>query len=131
MAFPNTSSPVNVLLFARSVEEAAKMVMSVEPSKATPLMFFVAASLVAVPALPPIDTVVVDVHVGMPFRYARMFPPVPAVVVASAPVPLPYRMPPAWMLAQPVPPFPTASCVPDQLPLLTVLRVASEPRPGT
>ena len=48
--------------------------------------------------VPPLDTasvpemfasVVVATHVGIPFRYARTYPPVPAVVVASAEVPLP------------------------------------------
>ena len=38
--------------------------------------------------------VVVATHVGTPFRYASTYPAVPAVVVAIAPVPLPYGIEP-------------------------------------
>ena len=63
--------PENVLAFERRVEEAAVIVMSPEPSNATVLMFFVAASFVAVPAFPVtlIDTaeeVAIDAKVLAP-----------------------------------------------------------------
>lgn len=57
----------------------------------------------------PEENVVVLVHAGMPFKRARMFPAVPAVVVARALVPLPYGMAPDWIEAQPVPPEETGS----------------------
>ena len=60
----------------------------------------------ATPSVPEIVESVVDaVHVGIPLRYARMYPAVPVVVVESAPVPLPYGIALAAMLAHPVPPF--------------------------
>jgi len=55
----------------------------------------------------PEEKVVVDVHVGTPFRRARMFPAVPAEVVERADEPLPYGMAPDWIADQPVPPFAT------------------------
>src|SRR3989344_6114521 len=50
-ALPKMLSPVNVLLFARSVEEAAVMVMSAEPLKEVPLMLRAVARTVAAPAV--------------------------------------------------------------------------------
>src|SRR3989344_2277988 len=50
-ALPKTLSPVNVLLFARSVEEAAVMVMSALPLKEVPLMLRAVARTVAAPAV--------------------------------------------------------------------------------
>lgn len=51
--------PEKVLLLARSVEEAAVMVMSAEPLKAVPLMFLEVCRMVAVPALPEIEPEIV------------------------------------------------------------------------
>lgn len=51
--------PEKVLLLARRVEEAAVMVMSCEPLKAVPLMFLEVSRMVAVPALPEIEPVIV------------------------------------------------------------------------
>ena len=68
-----------------------------------------------------------------------MFPiTVPPRVKAGVVVPV-YGLPEALVRKKeeveaevsPVPPFPTASGVPDQLALLTVLKVAREPRPET
>src|SRR3990167_7296784 len=50
-ALENVLSPVNVLLFARSVEEAAVMVIFAEPSKEVPLMLRAVARTVAAPAV--------------------------------------------------------------------------------
>lgn len=52
----------------------------------------------------PLLILEVAVHVGIPLRYARTYPAVPAVVVASAPVPLPYGIALACIADQPVPP---------------------------
>jgi hypothetical protein len=52
LAEANCWSAVQVFAFERSVEDAALIVMSAEPSNATPFMFRAAASLVAVEALP-------------------------------------------------------------------------------
>lgn len=60
---------------------------------------------VTVPALPPIETVDVEIHVGMPSLHPSSCPPVPCVVVASAPVPFPYSNEFACTFAHPVPPF--------------------------
>ena len=57
---------VKVLLSERIVEEAAVIVMFVEPSKATPLMVLVAANLVAVPALPLILPLMSEENVLLP-----------------------------------------------------------------
>ena len=70
-ALLNVLLPLQVLVLERRVEEAAVIVMSPEPSNATVLMFFVAASLVAVAALPVmlIDTaeeVAIDAKVLAP-----------------------------------------------------------------
>ena len=54
-----------------------------------------------------VASVVVAVQVGIPFKSASTWPPVPAEVVASADDPLPYRMEPDCIAAQPVPPFET------------------------
>ena len=70
MMFEKMFVPENVLLSPRSVEEAAVTVMSVEPSKGMPLMFLVAASLVAVPALPPMFMVEVAVEYHVPLESA-------------------------------------------------------------
>lgn len=51
--------PEKVLLLARRVEEAAVIVMSAEPLKAVPLMFLEVWRMVAVPALPVIEPVIV------------------------------------------------------------------------
>ena len=57
----------------------------------------------------PEEKVVEATQVGVvPFN-ARTKPEVPAVVVATAPVPLPYGMLPACSAAQPVPPLDTAT----------------------
>jgi hypothetical protein len=52
MRLENTLLPLNVLLLASKVEEAAKMVMSAEPLKETLLMLRPVCKVVAVPALP-------------------------------------------------------------------------------
>jgi hypothetical protein len=54
----NLLVPEKRLASPRSVEEAALMVMAAEPSKLTPLIARVVASLVAVPALPEIEPVI-------------------------------------------------------------------------
>ena len=51
--------------------------------------------------------VVVEVQVGIPERSASTCPAVPAVVVASADAPLPYRTAPEVNVDQPEPPFAT------------------------
>ena len=51
--------PENVLLLAKSVEEAAVMVMSAEPLKDTPLIARAVWRVVAVPALPETLPVIV------------------------------------------------------------------------
>ena len=61
-------SPLKVLVLARRVEEAALIVMSPEPLKETPLMFLAVSNSVAVPALPPMFNVEVEVK-------ARAVPP--------------------------------------------------------
>ncbi len=53
--------PEKVLLLARSVEEAAVIVISAEPLKAVPLMFLEVWRMVAVPALPVTEPVIVPV----------------------------------------------------------------------
>jgi len=67
----------------------------------------------------PEEKVVVAVHVGTPFKRARMFPAVPAVVVERAEEPLPYGITPVAMLAQPVPPFATGRIPVTSLARLT------------
>ena len=57
--FPNVLVPEKMLLLARSVEEAAKIVMSAVPLKETPLMLRPVWSWVAEPALPEIEPVIV------------------------------------------------------------------------
>jgi hypothetical protein len=52
-------APVKVLLFERSVEEAAVIVMSAEPSKEMPLMFLAVSRIVAVPAFPETEPVMI------------------------------------------------------------------------
>jgi hypothetical protein len=61
-----TLLPLKVLLFARSVEEAAKIVMSPVPLKETPLMRRPVWSAVAVPAFPPMESVEVLSAVTFP-----------------------------------------------------------------
>ena len=51
------------------MEEAAKMVMSCEPLKATPLMFLVVWRIVAVPALPETEPVMVLSKVLLPVKW--------------------------------------------------------------
>ncbi len=58
--------PVKVLLLARSVEDAAVMVMFVVPSKEVPLMVRGVWSAVAVPALPELEPVIVEENVLLP-----------------------------------------------------------------
>ena len=60
---------------------------------------------------------VVAVHEGTPFKKARVFPAVPAGVVASAEDPFPYGMTPAAIAAQPVPPFPM-----ERIPVMSEAR---------
>ena len=50
--------PLQVLLFASRVEEAALIVIAALPSKETLLMLTGVANLVAVPALPEIEPVI-------------------------------------------------------------------------
>ena len=66
VASPNVFSPVQVLLFARRVEEAAVMVMSPVPSKLTPFMFLPVSSAVAVPAFPDMSPVMMFEKVLLP-----------------------------------------------------------------
>ena len=73
------------------------------------------------------EKVVVAVHVGMPLRYARTLPAVPAVVVARALAPLPFGIAPAEMLAQPVPPYGTPIVEAFQMPEVRVPTVARFP----
>jgi hypothetical protein len=82
-AFPETEPvmvllkvlvPLQVLVSARRVEEAAKIEMSVEPLNATPLIVREVWRVVAVFALPPIERVVVETKVLAPFTKARMVP---------------------------------------------------------
>src|SRR5690348_2692689 len=85
-------APVKVLLSAKSVEEAALIVMSVEPLKPTPFMFLVVWRIVAVPALP--ETLPVTLPVKLPVPLVKKRFVVEAVVakklvvVAEVPVPL-------------------------------------------
>ena len=66
----------------------------------------------ATPSVPPIvESVLVAVHVGTPFKRARTCPAVPALVVAKALLPVPYRSVPLCTAAQPVPPWATESAV--------------------
>ena len=60
--------PVKVLLLARSVEDAAVIVMSPVPLKETPLMRRPAWSAVAVPALPLTEPVIVEEKVLEPLK---------------------------------------------------------------
>jgi hypothetical protein len=66
MVFEKVLVPLKVLLFARSVDEAAVMVMSCEPLKAVPLMFLEVWRRVAVPAFPVIEPVMVLATVRAP-----------------------------------------------------------------
>lgn len=59
MVFEKVLLPEKVLLLARRVDEAAVIVMSAEPLKAVPLMFLEVSRMVAVPALPEIEPVMV------------------------------------------------------------------------
>ena len=56
----NVFVPLQVLLLARRVEEAAVTVMFPEPSKEVPFIVTGEASFVAVPALPPMLSVEVE-----------------------------------------------------------------------
>jgi hypothetical protein len=72
MVLLNVLVPEKVLLFARSVEEAAVMVMSVEPLNAVPLMLREFWRRVAVPALPPMLSEEVETaYVVPPFAPTR------------------------------------------------------------
>ena len=71
------------------VPAAAVTVMSDEPSNATPLMFFVAANLVAVAALPV--TFPVKFPVTLPVRFPVTFPVKFAVIVPAVKFPLASR----------------------------------------
>ena len=65
--------PLHVLEFPRSVVEA--IVMSAEPLKETPLMRRAFCRVVAVPALPPMFSVDVEMNDGVPVEpvaFARM-----------------------------------------------------------
>ena len=67
-------APEKVLLLAKSVDEAAKIVMSAEPLNDTPLMRRAVWSVVAVEALPEIEPLMVEVKVFEPekvFEFAR------------------------------------------------------------
>src|SRR5262249_34797863 len=70
----------------------------------------------------------VAVHVGTPLRYASPYPGVPAVVVLSAPPPLPKSTAPAATFAHPVPPFATG-----KIPVTSLARFTSvaETAPAT
>lgn len=60
------AAPVPPLLKVRALGVFAVMVISAEPLKLTPLMFLAVASVVAVPALPVIDPVIVLLKVFAP-----------------------------------------------------------------
>ena len=64
-----------------------------------------------------VESVVVATHCGMPSRYARTKPGVPAEVVARLPALLPKRMAPELMVAQPVPPLATG-----RMPVTSLVR---------
>ncbi len=81
------------------VERPAKEIAGVVPPDET--IGHVPVTLVTVPAVD------VETHDGTPFLRESTCPFVPAVVVPSLPVPLPYRTVFAVMLAQPVPPWAT------------------------
>ena len=85
-----------------------------------PAILEVTPVLVTLPAVyaRPVEKVVVAAHVGTPFRYASTDPPVPAVVVASAPLPFPYGTAPAATAAHPVPPFGTG-----RMPVTSLVRL--------
>ncbi len=74
----------------------------------------------------PDEKVVVAVQVGTPETSARTWPLVPAEVVATAPVPFPYKSAPDWSAAQPVPPFATPS-TPEMSDVSETSEVAIEP----
>ena len=71
-AVVNVLVPLHVFVFARSVEEAAKMVMGAVPSKFTPLIARVVARAVAVPARP---VMLIDIAVDVETD-AKVFAPV-------------------------------------------------------
>ncbi len=66
VALAKTFPPVKVLVFARSVEDAAVMVMSAVPLKPTLLMFLDVWSAVAVPAFPEMEPVMVFAKMLLP-----------------------------------------------------------------
>ena len=74
---------------------------------------------------------VVATHVGVVPLSARTYPAVPAVVVESAPVPLPYVMAPLWMLDQPVPPMFTPRVVEAETAPLEFVTRTPEGEPET
>ena len=87
--FEKTSVPEKVLAFARSVEEAAVMVMLPVPSKETPLMVRGVWRAVAVPALPLMDPVMVEEKVLLPekvLELARSVEEAAVMVIGEAPV---------------------------------------------
>ena len=64
----NVVTPENVFAFARSVEEAAVIVIAAEPSKLVPLIARGVARVVAVPALPVMLPVIVLEKVLFPLK---------------------------------------------------------------
>src|SRR3989344_2593733 len=96
MVLENVLAPEKVLSLARSVEEAAVMVMSAVPLKEAPLMVRAVSSAVAVAALPPMERVLVAAKARAEpslFEYKRLFPVhelvfVPPFAIATMPVTL-------------------------------------------
>ena len=104
-------SPVQVLVFASSVDDAAKIVIGEAPVKETPLMVLPVARVVAVLALPPIERVEVATSsnaVPAEFEYNIRLP-----VMEPRPVPPP-----------PIPSVPDSDGV--QLSVLAVPMIVSE-----
>ena len=95
-------APVKALSFASKVEEAALMVMSAEPLKATPLMFLEVWRIVAVPALPETEPVTLPVKLPTPVVKKRLV--VEAVVlnkfVVVAEVPVAFRKVKFWRVEE-------------------------------
>ncbi len=67
-ALENWLRPVQLFAFERSVEDAAVIVMSAVPLKSVPLIFRPVWSAVAVPALPLIEPVTVELNVLLPLK---------------------------------------------------------------
>ena len=85
----NLLVPEKVLVSARSVEEAALIVMLPVPSKVTPLMVRPVCSAVAVPALPETEPVMSEVKTLVPEKvlaFARSVEEAALIVIGEAPV---------------------------------------------